>query len=616
MSPPARRLRGGRLQIGRRDSCRQDQSRPVRHRPQRHPLALWRAALGASMPPMSPAARLPARPSPSPRARSPSRSAPIPPAPAASPPPSTISSASSRRAECSPTPGLVPACRSLDCITVLAGTRRRRRSASVASRAASTPLIPIRATRCRSPLPAATASASACSPAPSASSSAMARPRRSTTAAIERLRRASAARRSRSTMRRSANVPRCSMAAPGSPSALAAIEAFVAGHAEAMDPTVRTHRRGGARLFGGRCLPRPVPARGTAQARRTANGRRMDVLLLPTAPTIYTVEAMQADPIRLNSNLGRYTNFVNLLDCSAIAVAGRLGADGLPGGVTLIGPAFADASLAVPRRRLHRLSPFGMGRDRAALLPASSALAPAADGMIDDRRRRRPSLRHAARTASWPAPAACSGEAAAPPPTTASMRCPTRRRRSPASSASRALPATGSPSRSGGCRRPPSAPSSTRSPRRSASARSRSTTAPRFRASSAKPTPSPRRARNHGARRLARLHRRGGRAAAGLARPRVCSGSRRAAARMRYASADRSGSAIGDPEPRVDTDLGLRLLLSLAIGPRRRPRARLARARRGTRQPHGRPRRTFALSGLLGGASSRGARPSPSRRRS
>ena len=45
-----------------------------------------------------------------------------------------------------------------------------------------------------------------------------------------------------------------------------------------------------------------------------------DCLLMPTAGTIYTIEAMQQDPIRLNTNLGYYTNFVNLLDYAAVAI--------------------------------------------------------------------------------------------------------------------------------------------------------------------------------------------------------------------------------------------------------------------------------------------------------
>src|SRR5204862_86581 len=72
---------------------------------------------------------------------------------------------------------------------------------------------------------------------------------------------------------------------------------------------------------------------------------KMDVLLLPTAGTIYTIDAVKADPIGLNSNLGYYTNFVNLLDLAAIALPAGFRTDRLPFGVSLIGPAFSDAAL-------------------------------------------------------------------------------------------------------------------------------------------------------------------------------------------------------------------------------------------------------------------------------
>ncbi|PZP54717.1 MAG: allophanate hydrolase [Azospira oryzae] len=64
--------------------------------------------------------------------------------------------------------------------------------------------------------------------------------------------------------------------------------------------------------------------------------RDIDVLLLPTTPTIYSIEEILVDPIRLNSRLGYYTNFVNLLDLSATAVPAGFRSDGLPWGVTLI----------------------------------------------------------------------------------------------------------------------------------------------------------------------------------------------------------------------------------------------------------------------------------------
>ncbi len=71
----------------------------------------------------------------------------------------------------------------------------------------------------------------------------------------------------------------------------------------------------------------------------------LDVLLLPTAGTIYTHDAVREDPIRLNSNLGYYTNFVNLLDLAAIALPAGFRRNKLPFGVSLIGPAFSDAGL-------------------------------------------------------------------------------------------------------------------------------------------------------------------------------------------------------------------------------------------------------------------------------
>lgn len=79
---------------------------------------------------------------------------------------------------------------------------------------------------------------------------------------------------------------------------------------------------------------------------------QMDVFLLPTSPTTYTVEEIAADPITLNSRLGTYTNFVNLADCSALAVPAGF-VDGLPRGVTLVGPAFTDDDLLALGDRLH-----------------------------------------------------------------------------------------------------------------------------------------------------------------------------------------------------------------------------------------------------------------------
>src|SRR5271166_2205606 len=71
-----------------------------------------------------------------------------------------------------------------------------------------------------------------------------------------------------------------------------------------------------------------------------------DVMLVPTIPRPYTVAEVLADPVRLNSRLGAYTNFVNLLDLSAIATPSGMRRDGLPSSLTLIGPSGADGLLA------------------------------------------------------------------------------------------------------------------------------------------------------------------------------------------------------------------------------------------------------------------------------
>ena len=72
----------------------------------------------------------------------------------------------------------------------------------------------------------------------------------------------------------------------------------------------------------------------------------VDILFVPTAATHYSIQDMQARPIELNRNLGYYTNFVNLLDYAALSVPSSIREDGLPFGVTLIGPCASDWVLA------------------------------------------------------------------------------------------------------------------------------------------------------------------------------------------------------------------------------------------------------------------------------
>jgi len=105
--------------------------------------------------------------------------------------------------------------------------------------------------------------------------------------------------------------------------------------------------------------------------RRAADAwQRVELIVTPSAPTIYTLTQIEADPITLNSRLGTYTNFVNLLDLAGLAVPGGFRADGLPFGVTLLAPAFRDGALAALGDRLQRAQGLPLGATGAALPPA------------------------------------------------------------------------------------------------------------------------------------------------------------------------------------------------------------------------------------------------------
>ncbi len=105
-----------------------------------------------------------------------------------------------------------------------------------------------------------------------------------------------------------------------------------------------------------------------ALRRRTeATWRDVDVVLTPTAGTIYTIDAVNADPVQLNSNLGYYTNFMNLLDFSAVSVPAGFRTDGLPFGVTLFAPAFYDQDLLAIGDRLHESQGLPLGASRTGM---------------------------------------------------------------------------------------------------------------------------------------------------------------------------------------------------------------------------------------------------------
>lgn len=110
----------------------------------------------------------------------------------------------------------------------------------------------------------------------------------------------------------------------------------------------------------------------------------VDLFCVPTAPRHFTVAELEAEPIRENSRLGTYTNFVNLLDMCGIAVPTGERSDKLPASVTLLAAAGRDGTVATLARDIHRASGVTLGAtgwpQPEKALPADE---PDDGGMID-----------------------------------------------------------------------------------------------------------------------------------------------------------------------------------------------------------------------------------------
>ena len=98
----------------------------------------------------------------------------------------------------------------------------------------------------------------------------------------------------------------------------------------------------------------------------------IDALVLPTAPTVYSTAQVLANPVELNSRLGTYTNFVNLLDLCGLALPASIRSDGIPFGITLLAPAGNDAQLASVGRVFHVDTKLTMGANGRSQPPLAS----------------------------------------------------------------------------------------------------------------------------------------------------------------------------------------------------------------------------------------------------
>jgi allophanate hydrolase len=161
----------------------------------------------------------------------------------------------------------------------------------------------------------------------------------------------------------------------------AAVGEFLASASEDANPVVRDIILKGGRISAADAFQGAYRLATLARASEPA-WRVMDVLLLPTAPAIFTHQEIAADPVGRNSQLGAYTNFVNLLDLAAAAVPAGFRSDGLPFGVSLIAPAFMDAALLALAGQVHAWTGGTCGGDREAVPVPPSASSEAPPGCI------------------------------------------------------------------------------------------------------------------------------------------------------------------------------------------------------------------------------------------
>ncbi|MBR0869915.1 allophanate hydrolase [Bradyrhizobium tropiciagri] len=159
------------------------------------------------------------------------------------------------------------------------------------------------------------------------------------------------------------------------------IRDLLASAPEAVHPVTREITIGGAR---------PTAADTFAALYRLEALRRitertfaqLDAIMLPTAPTVYSTADVLANPIELNSRLGTYTNFVNLLDLCGLALPAAMQSDGAPFGITLLAPAGRDATLASIGRVFHADTGLMLGARPLPQPPLTAVSAQAGAGEI------------------------------------------------------------------------------------------------------------------------------------------------------------------------------------------------------------------------------------------
>ena len=151
-----------------------------------------------------------------------------------------------------------------------------------------------------------------------------------------------------------------------------AIQSLIEDQPEALLPVIRTIVEPGGSalatdLFNAQYRLEALKQQGMAQL------QSLDCLLTPTAGRLFSIEEMLTEPIKHNSELGYYTNFMNLFDMTSVAVPTALTEKGLPFGVTLVGPVFSDRALLSIANRIQQICPLPQGLgDQSEIMPETN----------------------------------------------------------------------------------------------------------------------------------------------------------------------------------------------------------------------------------------------------
>jgi allophanate hydrolase len=161
----------------------------------------------------------------------------------------------------------------------------------------------------------------------------------------------------------------------------AAIEGLMRDNTDELHPTTR-HNIGAAEELSAADAFKGIYKLADLKRQSESLLGGLDMLCVPTIPTFYTCSDLEEDPIGPNSRFGTYTNFVNLLDMCGIAVPMAPRSDGRPGSVTLLAPSGKDGAVAALAAQLHQNAGVTMGATGQALAVPASAKPLVADDEI------------------------------------------------------------------------------------------------------------------------------------------------------------------------------------------------------------------------------------------